>query len=110
MNAYPAAAALCVPHTQDEEAQALLRNEHRTLAALEHPGIARMLGLERDGETLFAVMELVEGQTVAERLKQGGSLPLADAVAIARQVASALDYAHEALMFHRDVKPANRAE
>ena len=106
-NGYPAAVALCVPHTQDEEAQTLLRNEHRTLAALEHPGIARMLGLERDGDTLFAVMELVEGETVAERLKRGGPLALADSVAIARQVAGALDYAHEALVFHRDVKPAN---
>ncbi|MBM3881692.1 MAG: serine/threonine protein kinase [Verrucomicrobia bacterium] len=106
-NAYPPEVALCVPHTQDEEAHHLLRNEHRTLAALDHPGIARMLGLERDEETLFAVMELVEVETVSERLKRGGPLPLADAVAVARQVAAALDYAHEALVFHRDVKPAN---
>lgn len=106
-NAYPAEVAVCVPHTQDEEAHTLLRNEYRTLSALDHPGIARMLGLERDGETLFAVMELVEGETVSERLKRSGPLPLADSVAIAKQLSAALDYAHEALVFHRDVKPAN---
>lgn len=106
-NPYPAEVAICVPHTQDDEAHTLLKNEHRTLSALDHPGIARMLGLERAGETLFAVMELVEGETVGERLKARGPLPLADAVAIVREVAGALDHAHEALVFHRDVKPAN---
>ncbi len=106
-NGYPVLAALCVPHTQDEEARNLLRHEQRLLAALNHPGIVRILGVEQDGDTMYAVMELAPGETVAERLKRTGAMPLAEAVALARQVAEALDYAHEALVFHRDVKPAN---
>ncbi len=106
-NAYPERVAVCVPHTQDEEAQALLRHEQRMLEALEHPGIVRIFGVERDHDTLFAVMELADGETIGERLKRVGALPLAEAVSIARQMADALDYAHGALVFHRDVKPAN---
>jgi AAA+ superfamily predicted ATPase len=106
-NAYPQRVAVCVPHTQDEEAQGLLRHERRMLEALDHPGIVRIFGVERDRDTLYAVMELAEGETIAERLKRAGGLPLAEAVGIARQMADALDYAHGALVFHRDVKPAN---
>ncbi len=106
-NPYPECVAICVPHTQDEEAQNLLRQEQQMLAALDHPGIVRIYGIERDGDRLYAVMELVEGWTVAERLKTHGPWPLDEAVGLARQIAEALDYAHRALVFHRDVKPAN---
>ncbi len=106
-NGYPAEVALCVPHSQDEEARDLLRHEQKILAGLEHPAIVRIFGVEQEGDTLFAVMELAAGETLSERLKRGGPLPLGQTIAIAREVAGALDYAHGALVFHRDIKPAN---
>jgi eukaryotic-like serine/threonine-protein kinase len=79
------------------------------LAALSHPNIAHVYGLEAasaDGESSALVMELVEGDTLADRLA-AGPLPLADAVPIARQIADALEFAHERGIIHRDLKPAN---
>ena len=82
------------------------QREAEVLASLNHPNIAQIYGLEKtDGQTVI-VMELVDGPTLAERIAQG---PLApdEALAIARQVADALEAAHERQVVHRDLKPAN---
>jgi len=82
--------------------------EAQVLASLNHPHIAQIHGLEEEQGTCFLVLELVEGATLAERLKQG-PLPLDDAVRIAGQIADALETAHEKGVVHRDLKPANVA-
>lgn len=106
-NGYPERVALCIPHMQDEESRRLLQNEYRIVNALSHPSIVRIYGVEEIEGSFFAVMELVEGETVASLLKRQGALPLEEAIMITERVADALDYAHEALAFHRDIKPAN---
>ena len=80
--------------------------EAKTLAALNHSNIAVIYGLERSGGTLALVMELVEGLTLAERIAQG-AIPVSDVLPIARQIADALQAAHEQGIIHRDLKPAN---
>jgi serine/threonine protein kinase len=80
--------------------------EAKTLAALNHPHIAHVYGVEESGETRALVMELVEGDDLAERLKRG-PIPVDEALPIARQVAEALEAAHDAGIVHRDLKPAN---
>jgi serine/threonine-protein kinase len=82
------------------------RREAQVLAALNHPNIAAIYGLEEPGLTTALVLELVEGPTLADRLR-GGALPLEEALPIARQVAEALEAAHEKGILHRDLKPAN---
>ncbi len=91
----------------DPERLARFRREAQVLASLNHPNIAAIYGLEESAATLALVMELVDGPTLAERIKQEGALPFDDAVEIARQVADALEYAHEKGIVHRDLKPAN---
>jgi serine/threonine protein kinase len=76
------------------------------LASLNHPHIASIYGLEESGGRSFLVMELVRGETLAARLALGAT-PLDDALAIARQIAEALEAAHEKGVMHRDLKPAN---
>jgi serine/threonine-protein kinase len=89
----------------DAERLARFRREAQVLASLNHPNIGQIYGLE--GETIQAlVLELIEGPTLAERLS-AGPLPPAEAVPIARQVAEALEVAHDAGVVHRDLKPAN---
>ena len=91
----------------DAERLARFRREAQTLAALNHPNIAQVHGLEEGGSgTLALVMELVDGEDLALRLKRG-ALPLEDALPIAGQIADALDAAHEQGIIHRDLKPAN---
>src|SRR5687768_6251395 len=90
----------------DPERIARFQREARTLAALNHPHIAAIYGLEETGGTPVLVMELVEGEDLARRLARG-ALPVADALAIAVQIADALDAAHERGIVHRDLKPAN---
>ena len=93
----------------DPERLARFDREARTLAALNHPGIAQIHGLEEgavSGLPPMLVMELVEGEDLAQRIVRG-PLPVEDAIAIARQVADALDAAHTAGIVHRDLKPAN---
>jgi serine/threonine protein kinase len=80
--------------------------EARLLASLNHPHIAGIYGIEDGGSSPVLVLELVEGETLAERLDRG-AVPLEEAVAMARQVALALDAAHERGIVHRDLKPAN---
>jgi len=85
---------------------ARFQREAEVLAALNHPNIAHIFGLEKAGGTFALVMELVEGEPLDARLK-GRALAVPDAVAIARQLCDGLDAAHERGIVHRDLKPAN---
>jgi serine/threonine protein kinase len=90
----------------DPDRLARFEREGRVLAALNHPLIAQVYGFEQSGDTRAIVMELVEGETLEERIAQG-PIPVADALHIARQLAEALETAHELGIIHRDLKPAN---
>ena len=90
----------------DAERLARFQREAEVLASLNHPNIAAIHGLEEGDGTRALVLELVEGPTLADRIAQG-PIPLEEAVAIARQIAEALEAAHEAGVVHRDLKPAN---
>jgi len=91
---------------QDREHLARFEREAHLLASLNHPNIASIYGLEEDDGKRCLVLELVEGETLAERIA-GTALPLDEALGIARQVAEALETAHEKGIIHRDLKPAN---
>ena len=91
---------------QDPERLARFRREAQLLASLNHPNVAAIHGLEEADGQLFLVLELVEGEDLAERLKRG-PVPLDEAIAIAKQIAEALEEAHEKGIVHRDLKPAN---
>jgi serine/threonine protein kinase len=97
-----------VPHEFASRPDRLARceREARMLAALNHPHIAAIYGIEDDEGIHALVLELVDGETLAERIARG-PLRIADALAIARQIADALDAAHEKGIVHRDLKPAN---
>jgi predicted Ser/Thr protein kinase len=86
----------------DRERMARFQREAEVLASLNHPNIAAIYGLEENA----LVMELVEGEDLAERLKRG-AIPLDEALPIAKQIAEALEAAHEQGIIHRDLKPAN---
>ena len=90
----------------DPDRLARFGREAQVLASLNHPNIAAIYGLEDSTSTRALVLELVEGPTLADRLS-AGALPVAEALAIARQIADALAAAHEAGIIHRDLKPAN---
>ena len=90
----------------DPDRRARLEKEARTLAALNHPHIGAIYGLEDADGCPALVLELVEGETLAEHVAKG-PLPLARALAIARQIADALEAAHTKGIIHRDLKPAN---
>jgi len=92
--------------TEDKERLARFEREAQVLAQLHHPNIASIFGLEESGGTRALVMELVEGPTLADRLSSG-PLPLAESLAVARQIAEALEEAHEKGIVHRDLKPQN---
>jgi Tol biopolymer transport system component len=92
--------------TSDAERLQRFELEARTLAALNHPNIGAIYGLEEAGGQRGIVLELIEGPTLAERLRTGG-LNVTDALTIARQIADALDAAHERGIIHRDLKPGN---
>jgi len=85
---------------------ARFEREAKALAALHHPHIATLFGMEQEGGKHFLVMELVEGETLDARIARGPT-PVPEALAIARQIADALEAAHEAGIVHRDLKPAN---
>src|SRR5215475_13843877 len=90
----------------DPDRLSRLQREAQLLASVSHPNIAQIYGLEQAGNTGCIVMELVEGETLADKLKNG-PLPLDEVLAIARQIADALAAAHEKGIVHRDLKPAN---
>jgi Tol biopolymer transport system component len=96
--------------TSDAERLTRFEREARVLAALNHPNIATIHGIEEHGAGRALVMELVDGQTLAElcaRRRKGRDVPLADVLGIARQIAAALEAAHDKGIVHRDLKPAN---
>src|SRR5512140_3050770 len=85
---------------------ARFRREAQLLASLNHPNIGAIYGLEEADGQPFLVLELVEGDDLAQRLERG-KLPLDETLVVARQVAEALEEAHERGIVHRDLKPAN---
>ena len=97
------------PFAADPERLARFEREAKLLAALNHPNIAAIYGLERSGATRYLVMELVPGETLSDRIAREGPVPVEEALAIARQIAEALAAAHDSEMgiVHRDLKPAN---
>src|SRR5256712_10593731 len=90
----------------DPDRLARFTREAQTLAALNHPNIAHIHGLEESTDVRALVMELVEGPTLADRIA-AGPMPLDEVLPIARQIAEALEAAHEQGIIHRDLKPAN---
>lgn len=104
-----------LPHafTSDPERLSRFEGEARMLAALNHPNIGAIYGFEEADGLRFLVLELVDGQTLADTLADvshqhaGRGLPIRDALSIAGQIAVALDVAHEKGIIHRDLKPAN---
>ena len=93
--------------TSDPDRLTRFEREARMLAALNHPNICAIYGLEDADGIRFLVLELVEGETLAGRLASGSRLPFLEALTIARQIAEALEVAHERGIIHRDLKPAN---
>jgi serine/threonine protein kinase/Tfp pilus assembly protein PilF len=91
---------------QDAGRVARFQREAKLLASLNHPNIAAIYGLEEVNGTNFLVMELVEGQTLNDRIKSG-PIPVEEALKLALQIAEALEAAHEKGVIHRDLKPAN---
>jgi serine/threonine-protein kinase len=98
---------LLEPWTNDPERLARLDREARALAALNHPNIATIYGVEEADGIRGLAMEFVEGETLAERIARPPAPGPGEALAIARQIAEALDAAHEKGIVHRDLKPAN---
>ncbi|MBI5169117.1 MAG: protein kinase [Candidatus Eisenbacteria bacterium] len=91
---------------EDPERLARFEREARLLASLNHPNIAALHGLESEGGRRYIAMEFVDGLSLAQRLASG-ALPIEDALDVARQVATALEAAHEGGIVHRDLKPGN---
>jgi Tol biopolymer transport system component len=91
---------------KDADRVARFQREAKLLASLNHPNIAAIHGLEESDGTHFLVLELIEGDTLADRLKRG-AIPVEDALKLALQIAEALEAAHEKGVIHRDLKPAN---
>ena len=94
--------------THDPDRLARFRREAHILASLNHPHIGAIYGLDEANGTQFLVLELVDGEDLAHRLKRG-PLPVDETLPIARQIADALEAAHEKGVIHRDLKPANIA-
>ena len=90
----------------DPERLARFEREAKTLASLNHPNIAQIYGLEKPSGIRALVMELVEGETLADRIARG-PIPIDEVLPIAKQIAEALEAAHEQGIIHRDLKPAN---
>src|SRR4051794_20295643 len=97
---------LAAAGTTDPDRLARFQREAEGLATLNHPNIAQIYGLEDADGVRALVMELVEGPTLADRITQG-AIPIDEALRIAKQIAEALEAAHEQGIIHRDLKPAN---
>src|SRR5438034_3591043 len=97
---------LAAAFASDAERLSRFRREAQVLASLNHPNIAHIYGLEESGETRCIVMELVEGETLAERIKRG-PIPVDESLTIAKQIVKALEAAHGKGVVHRDLKPGN---
>lgn len=91
---------------RDEGRLRRFQREAKVLASLNHPNIASIYGLEQSGDTHYLVLELVPGETLAERIARG-PIPIDEALEIATKIAEALEEAHERGVVHRDLKPAN---
>ena len=91
---------------RDADRVARFQREAKLLASLNHPNIAAIHGLEESAGTNFLVLELVEGETLADRIK-AGPIPVEESLKLALQIAEALEAAHEKGVIHRDLKPAN---
>jgi len=91
---------------EDEERLRRFQREAKVLASLNHPNIASIYGLEQSGDTHYLVLELVPGETLADRIARG-PIPVDEALEIATKIAEALEEAHEQGIVHRDLKPAN---
>jgi Tol biopolymer transport system component/predicted Ser/Thr protein kinase len=91
---------------KDADRIARFQREAKLLASLNHPNIASIYGLEDSNGTQFLVMELIEGETLADKLKRG-PIPVEEALKMVLQIAEALEAAHEKGVIHRDLKPAN---
>src|SRR5262249_9820564 len=94
------------PFSHDTERVARFQREARVLASLNHANIAAIYGVEEINSRHFLVMELVAGETLADHISHG-PIPVEDALTIAKQIAEALEAAHEKGIVHRDLKPAN---
>jgi len=94
------------PYASDPERVARFQREAQAVAALNHPAIAAIFEFADTGAVKFLVLELVEGETLAERIGRG-ALPAEEALAVAKQILEALEAAHEKGVCHRDLKPAN---
>ena len=92
--------------SRDPERLARFRREAKVLASLNHPNIAAIYGLEQSEDTHYLVLELVPGETLAERIARG-PIPVDEAIAIATKITEGLEEAHEQGIVHRDLKPAN---
>jgi serine/threonine-protein kinase len=91
----------------DPEKLSRFQREAKLLASLNYPNIATIHGLEDSSGTSYLVMELVSGENLAERVRREGAVPVEETLTIAKQIAEALEYAHEHGVIHRDLKPAN---
>src|SRR5471032_3121747 len=90
----------------DADRLARFQREAEVLASLNHPNIAAIYGLEKNPDFTALVMELVEGEDLSQRITRG-AIPIDEALPIAKQIADALEAAHEQSIIHRDLKPAN---
>ena len=91
---------------EDEERLRRFEREAKSLAALNHPNVAQIFGVDQIEDTCFLVLELVPGETLEDRVGRG-ALPVDEAVEVCAQIAEGLEAAHTAGVVHRDLKPAN---
>src|SRR5262249_26793270 len=98
--------ALPEDFSRDADRVSRFQREAELLASLSHPNIAGIYDVQQHGDSRFLVLELVEGETLADRIARG-PIPLDEALGIAKQIADALETAHDRGIIHRDLKPAN---